>query len=615
MSDEWPIAGTLLAARYRLVTLLETGGMSEIWRADDELLARPVAVKLPTGAQVVWREARMAAKLSHPNIAAVHDYREAVRPDGTVAPFVVMELLAGESVAARLEHEEIGLPEAARIGAAVADALAAAHANGVVHRDIKPGNVMLTPNGVKILDFGISATAGEPDDDDTGSTFGTPAYVAPERLDGMPAEPATDVYGLGVLLFEMVTGDPPYPVDTWEELAIARASGPRVLPAELPAAFRDIVGRCLADSPDDRPGADEVRFDLTALWLKPTPEAALRPADLPRARPDEGPADAPTAGSSFAGSSFAGPGEAQTAGAGFVATAGPGATPSAGSAAGSGFAGTAGSDDGLSAGAGSGFAARAGSGHPPSVGATDARTAGSASAGAAGSSDARTAGPDGTGSSGARTGGSRGGRPPVGPGGARPGDIPSPRGNRGIRTTTPMSRGAYAPGRAQAATVPLTQKPATRRWILGVTVVALLAAVGGVLTAVNWPKQTIDANPELPPPVVVSLPPPPTQKPTSAPATTQSFSPTPKPTRTLDFDDAVSRFRTAVEDSNLRSDVETDLLNFLQPLANANRNNVDAQLDALRRKINDRAGEGTIPAARATLLRSRLTDVTRAAGM
>jgi serine/threonine-protein kinase len=149
----------------------------------------------------------------------------------------------------------------------VAGALAAAHAGGVVHRDIKPGNVMLTPNGVKILDFGISAPAGEEDFDDTGATFGTPAYVAPERLDGMPAVPATDVYGLGVLLFEMVTGSPPYPVDTWEELAEARSAGPGTLPASLPADFRTLVDRCLDDDPQSRPSADEVRFSLTALWL------------------------------------------------------------------------------------------------------------------------------------------------------------------------------------------------------------------------------------------------------------------------------------------------------------------------------------------------------------
>ncbi|MBM2621333.1 serine/threonine protein kinase [Actinoplanes sp. LDG1-06] len=493
MSEEWPNAGTLLAARYRLVTLLETGGMSTIWRADDELLARPVAVKLPLGAQVVWREARMAAKLSHPNIAAVHDYREAVRPDGTVAPFVVMELLAGESVAARLEREAIELPEAARIGAAVADALAAAHANGVVHRDIKPGNVMLTPNGIKILDFGISATAGEPDDDDTGSTFGTPAYVAPERLDGMPAEPATDVYGLGVLLFEMVTGDPPYPVDTWEELAAARATGPRELPAQLPPRFRDIVGRCLAELPEERPGADEIRFDLTALWLK---DDSTAPA----------PANRPS-----------------------------GAHPMNGTGAHQGTA-------------------------------------------------------------------------PLRPTGARSTtpDLPSRAGGR-----------AYTPGRAAAATVALTPSP-TRRWVLGAAVVALIAAAGGALVAINWPREGDEtAAPEPPPPaVIVSPSAAPLRTPVSPRTTTpSSFSPTPKPAPTLDFDDAVSRFRSAVEGADIRSDVQTDLLNLLQPLNNPDADNIDSRIDALRRKVNDRAGEGSLSSSQASQLRSRLADLDRAAGM
>ncbi|MGX6600744.1 serine/threonine-protein kinase [Micromonosporaceae bacterium Da 78-11] len=286
MTDDWPVPGALLAARYRLVSLLEIGGMAEIWRADDELLGRPVAVKLQDGPLIAWREARMAARLSHPGIAAVHDYREAVRPDGTLAPFVVMELLAGETVAARLVRAPIGWPETARVGSEVARALAAAHARGVVHRDIKPGNVMLTPTGVKILDFGISAAAGEPDDDDTGATFGTPAYVAPERLDGKPAEPATDVYGLGVLLFEMVTGQPPYPVETWEELAAARTTGPGVLPDDLPAAFREVVDRCLQEEPRRRPGTDEVQQRLAALappTEPPVPHRAFATGRAPAA--------------------------------------------------------------------------------------------------------------------------------------------------------------------------------------------------------------------------------------------------------------------------------------------------------------------------------------------
>ncbi|MEV8504729.1 protein kinase [Actinoplanes sp. NPDC051475] len=279
MIPDWPAAGDLLAARYRLVTRLESGGMADIWSARDELLDRPVALKLPTGRtatsaealHAAWKEARMAARPSHPGIAVVHDYNGAVRPGGSVAPFVVMELLTGETLAARVERAPLSPREAARIGRDVADALAAAHASGVVHRDIKPGNIMLTPAGVKILDFGISAVAGEPDDDETGVTFGTPAYVAPERLDGKPAEPATDVYGLGVLLFEMVTGDPPYPVDTWEELEAARARGPGRLPPRLPVPFRALVADCLHDEPGRRPTAQEVRDRLTPLAGEPPP--------------------------------------------------------------------------------------------------------------------------------------------------------------------------------------------------------------------------------------------------------------------------------------------------------------------------------------------------------
>jgi len=306
MSDDWPAAGTLLAFRYRLVSRLETGGMAEIWHAQDELLARPVALKLPIGLdqartdvlQLAWKEARMGARLSHPSIAAVHDYDEAVRPDGSVAPFVVMELLAGETLAARLARAPLPWREAAAIGAAVAGALTAAHASGVVHRDVKPGNVMLTPTGVKILDFGISAVTGEPDDDETGATFGTPAYVAPERLDGKPAEPATDVYGLGVLLFEMLTGQPPYPVDTWEELAAARAGGAPGLPSALPPALRELVRRCLVDEPDQRPTAAAVGDGLADLVTPPT--ATDRPSSPPAAagttQPEHYPTHTPAAG-------------------------------------------------------------------------------------------------------------------------------------------------------------------------------------------------------------------------------------------------------------------------------------------------------------------------------
>jgi eukaryotic-like serine/threonine-protein kinase len=276
--------GVLLSLRYRLAEKLATSGMSEIWRADDVLLGRAVAVKLPRAeaAEVMhqaWIEARTTARLSDPHIAAVHDYGEAPGPNGSVAPYVVMELLDGESLAARLTKGPLTWPEAARIGAEVASGLATAHARQVVHRDIKPGNIMLTPTGAKILDFGISADTGAPDDDETGATFGTPAYVAPERLNGTPAEPATDVYALGTVLFEMVSGEPPYPVDTWEEFAAARTTPPGRLPDGLPAAFREVVDRCLAENPRLRPEATEVHDLLSALG---PPQGAPRTAALTR---------------------------------------------------------------------------------------------------------------------------------------------------------------------------------------------------------------------------------------------------------------------------------------------------------------------------------------------
>ncbi|MFF5290793.1 serine/threonine-protein kinase [Paractinoplanes globisporus] len=509
MTDEWPSAGTLLATRYRLVALLETGGMAQIWQAGDELLGRPVAIKLPTGPQVAWREARMAAKLSHPGIAAVHDYREAVRPDGTVAPFVVMELLAGETVAARLVRETFTWQEAARVGAAVADALASAHKGGVVHRDIKPGNVMLTPTGVKILDFGISAAAGEPDDDDTGATFGTPAYVAPERLDGMPAEPATDVYGLGVLLFEMVTGQPPYPVDTWDELDEARLKGPDVLPETLPADFRAVVNRCLSEDPADRPPADTIRFELTALWLAEQPEKdeAAEPALEP-----EPAIEAP-------------------------------AEPA------------------------------------PSV------------AAAADSQPSR--------------------RPRVAE--LWPSQPPA-------RPTSPSPNG-FSTGRVAAATLPITEPQPRRRLALALALLALLVTAGGIYVVIHRPKERVAATPPAPanPATPFFSPNPATDAPTAAPTTTPPTSATPSPTPKLSFDDAVSRLRSAVEDSaargKMRSDVALDLLNLIRPLEYADTNDIEAQVSALRIKISGRAREGSLTAAQASLLRARLADVDRAAGM
>jgi serine/threonine protein kinase len=208
--------GRRLHHRFTLVERIGAGGMSEVWRATDEVLDRPVAVKVltspPAGAErLTWREARAAARLTHPNVTRVYDYGELSLPGGDPAGYLVMELVDGQSLAARLSAGPVPWPEAVRIVRQVASALAAAHRLGVVHRDIKPGNVMLAGEAgdtVKVLDFGIAAVAGA--DTDPGRLLGTPRYAAPERSDTTaPARPESDVYSLGVLLHEALAGHPP----------------------------------------------------------------------------------------------------------------------------------------------------------------------------------------------------------------------------------------------------------------------------------------------------------------------------------------------------------------------------------------------------------------------
>jgi len=268
-------AGALLARRYRLIDRIGAGGMSVVWRARDEVLDRVVAVKVLAAAlaadarfrDMVRDEARSAAQLVHPHVATVHDYGETVAPDGTVTAFVVMELLAGEELEARLTEGPLPWPAAVEVCAQVAEALAAAHRLAIVHRDVTPANIMVTANGAKVLDFGIATRVGAPDEDAEGETFGTPAYVAPERLDGTPAQPATDVYALGVLLYETLTGRVPVPADTWDDLTRALQTGPEPAPPEvpgLPAAVAALCMRCLARDPLARPTAREAAAVLRA---------------------------------------------------------------------------------------------------------------------------------------------------------------------------------------------------------------------------------------------------------------------------------------------------------------------------------------------------------------
>jgi eukaryotic-like serine/threonine-protein kinase len=245
--------------RYQPVRRIDAGGMGEVWEAEDTLLGRRVAVKVLAaelaGDRVAMRrfrrEARATAKLAHPNVTSVFDL-----VDGEV-PFLVLELLEGQTLAERLRRGALPPVEATRIAAAVADSLDAAHRVGIIHRDVKPGNIMLTPSGgVKVMDFGIAAAW------ETHSTTGqqllaTASYVAPERVAGQRASPAADLYSLGVVLYEMLTGRPPFVADTAEQLLRAQLeASPRPLRAQAPWVPPPIAAACeaaLAKHPAERP--------------------------------------------------------------------------------------------------------------------------------------------------------------------------------------------------------------------------------------------------------------------------------------------------------------------------------------------------------------------------
>jgi eukaryotic-like serine/threonine-protein kinase len=273
---------TVLGGRYRLVERLGAGGMAVVWRAYDEVLDRPVAVKvlaprLATESHFVGQlraEAQAAGKLCHPHITNVYDYGEQETEDPSGAetsrmPYVVMELVDGQSMAAALDHDgPLPWPEAVKACGEVASALAAAHAHGVVHRDVKPSNVMLTASGAKVVDFGISALIGASDVTPEGGLVGTPAYLAPERLEGRPVSPATDVYALGLLLYRALTGHLPWEAATTTQMLRAhRYSDPGPLPPVkgLPEAVALLCRRCLAKRPENRPSSAEAATVLASF--------------------------------------------------------------------------------------------------------------------------------------------------------------------------------------------------------------------------------------------------------------------------------------------------------------------------------------------------------------
>jgi serine/threonine-protein kinase len=257
------VAGTrVLGGRYVLGEVLGMGGMATVWRARDEVLGREVAVKVlspqyaadPGFLARFEREARHAARLSHPHLVTVFD----CGVDASM-PYIVMELVAGPTLRQVLDRAgTLPAGEAVSIAAAVCEALEVAHAAGLVHRDIKPANIVLASGGeVKVLDFGIARADGGAGATRTQAVLGTAAYLSPEQASGHPAEPQSDLYALGCVLFELLTGAPPFSADSTLGLAYRHVHDdpgpPSARRPGLPERLDQVTGRLLAKNPADRP--------------------------------------------------------------------------------------------------------------------------------------------------------------------------------------------------------------------------------------------------------------------------------------------------------------------------------------------------------------------------
>ncbi|WP_443073037.1 serine/threonine-protein kinase [Streptomyces sp. NBC_01451] len=287
--------GRLVGGRYRLTERIGSGGMGTVWRAQDELVEREVAVKQPRLpgdpqdaahqriAHRLHREARAAARVDHPSAVSVHDV---VVEDGL--PWIVMELVRGESLHEVLQRGALKPAESARIGLAVVGALRAAHSVGIVHRDVKPANVLLGQHGrVVLTDFGIAHIMGEESLTMSGEFVGSLEFIAPERMSGRGAGPPSDLWSLGVLLYAAVEGWSPFRRTTLESTLAAILAAEPVEPQQA-GPLGPLLVRMLVKDPAERPDADEVTAALEAVakgW--PLPQAPDR-AELTKAQEPSG---------------------------------------------------------------------------------------------------------------------------------------------------------------------------------------------------------------------------------------------------------------------------------------------------------------------------------------
>lgn len=256
-----PSSGLTFGGRYQLTSRVAIGGMGEVWQATDLVIGRTVAIKIlkdeylgdPGFLERFRAEARHAALVNHEGIANVFDYGE---EDGSA--FLVMELVPGEALSAILERERVlSSDRVLDIVAQTATALQAAHAAGLVHRDIKPGNLLITPDGrVKITDFGIARIADQVPLTATGQVMGTVQYLSPEQASGHPASPTTDIYSLGIVAYEALAGRRPFTGESQVAIAMAQINEtPPELPVTVAEPVRNLVYSCIAKNPADRPAS------------------------------------------------------------------------------------------------------------------------------------------------------------------------------------------------------------------------------------------------------------------------------------------------------------------------------------------------------------------------
>lgn len=284
-----PSTSHLFDGRYRLGRVLGEGGHARVYEAVDTFLGRTVALKVITGdgadpvdAARVRSEIRLLASLSHPSLVTLYDARLSSSPT-----YLAMELIAGPTLADVIARGPVLPADAARHGREIAEALAVVHARGIVHRDVKPSNILLRPPAhtgerarATLADFGIAALVGATRLTRADTVIGTAAYLSPEQARGMPAAPASDVYALGLVLLEALTGRRAFGGRTPHEALAARLISPPEVPEDLPGPWRALLARMTAIDPAERPGVAALGVEFRALRGDPPPPPPLGGAAL-----------------------------------------------------------------------------------------------------------------------------------------------------------------------------------------------------------------------------------------------------------------------------------------------------------------------------------------------